>query len=350
MAIIDSYVSNTGMTIEQKAYIDAKVKSYVNDNEPFWAKFFATARWIPGRKKFTHRKHVRQELTANASVLTALVEGQGATKSTIKVTEWEETVANYGTYIPYTREALQYNIDDVLDMCTNDFSYKAVEIPEMKRAAAMCTSNFTMAPVTTTADSVTTLHLTDTFDKAKVILDKQKSKPWADGRYLAIVTPEILAQLKAELRTAGVGLDEATKKDITRDGMVFDFDGFYIVSRSDTAMYETSGNTTVDKIVFICKTRDNELPGSEIEHETSIFDNGLGSGEVLKNGSTTEYEADHNKRVGSVAMNIDHMGVGIQADLGHLVCTVPHVAYTASATPTADPINGVTDTDTAPSA
>lgn len=333
----ENYVSNGGMSVEQVNVVDKDVKRYVNDSEQFWKKYFKPATWVRGQKTFEHRKHIRPEVTLAKATSFELAEGYGAVKSGITVAKWTDSVKDYGTYTPYTAEALQYNIDDVISLASDNFTVFAVEVPEAIRAAALCTSNFQMTAETT---------ITATLDKAKVILDKAKSKKINAGGYVAIMTPELVAKLKAELRANGSYLDEISKEDITREGSVYKYNGFYITERSDDAMYNGSN----DKIVFIVKTRDNELPGSEVEAETIVFDNGLGSGLVRANGdtgATATYVADTNRREGSIALNINHLGVGIQADMGHLVCEFAHTDYVASVTPTGDPVNGVT-TSTAP--
>lgn len=344
----NNYVNHTGMTVEQVKAIDLECRRYAQDAEKFWAQFFDTAKWERGHKTFQHRKHIRPEVTYSTATAMKLAEGYGAVKSNIKVVNWEETVDDYGTFIPYTAESIAYNIDDTLQLCKNQFSTLMVEVPEKCRANAICTSNFTMAPATV-SDVV---NYVATFDKAKVILDKKLSKT-INGYYIAIITPEIEASLKAELRALGTSLDPVTKEDVTREGTVYKFDKFLIVVRADEAMYATVSNVNKQKIVFICKTRDNELPGSEITPEFDIFDNGLGSGLVEANTGSTDaspvYVADTNKREGSVAININHFGAGIQADLGHLVCVVDAATgYTPATQPSNDPINGVANTSTAP--
>lgn len=333
----ENYVNHSGMTVEQVNVIDKDVKRYVNDSEQFWKKYFKPTSWVRGQKTFEHRKHIRPEVTLAKATSFELAEGYGAVKSGITVVKWTDDVKDYGTFTPYTAEALQYNIDDVISLASDNFQVYAVEVPEVLRAKAMCTSNFQM-----TAENT----ITATLDKAKVILDKAKSKKINAGGYVAIMTPELVAKLKSELRANGASLDEITKEEVTKEGSVYKYNGFYITERSDEPMYDTD----TDKIVFVVKTRDNELPGAEVEAETDVFDNGLGSGLIRANGdtgATATYVADTNRREGSIALNIKHLGLGIQADMGHLVCTFAHTDYKASATPSHDPISGVTDTSTA---
>lgn len=336
-----NYVSNSGMTVEQVDVIDKDIRRYVNDSEEFWKQFFKTSAWTRGQKTFKHRKHIRPEVTEAVANSFKLAEGYGATKSSITVVDWYDSVGDYGTYIPYTAEALEYNIDDVISLASDNFTVYSVEVPEVLRAAAICTSNFQMTAKST---------ITETLDAAKVILVKQKSKMVTPGGFIAVMTPELVSKLKQELRAAGDHLDEDTKGEITKEGSVYKYNGFYIVERSDEAMYDKSDSTTKDKIVFIVKTRDNELPGAETEAEIEVFDNGLGHGLIAASAEDEVMVADTNRREGSIAMNIKHIGVGIQADLAHLVCTFDHTDYAASATPSADPITGVNSTSTAPNA
>ncbi len=339
----NNYINHAGMPVEQVKAVDLKCRRYEQNAEKFWEQFFDKGTWEKGHKTFTHRKHIRPEVTLSVVNAMKLAEGYGAVKSNIKVVDWEESVDNFGAYVPYTREAIQYNIDNVVGMAENDFKYKMVLVPEIARANAICTSNFQMTPVTTN----NAVDWFATFNKAKVILTKKKSLKFK-GTFLAIITPEIEGDLKNYLHSKGESLDEITKEDITREGTIYKWNGFTLTVRSDEAMY----SNTDSKIVFIVRTEDGELPGSEITAEFEIYDKGLGSGLIQTKDSTDAspvYEADTNNREGTVALNIDHFGASIQADLAHLVCVVETTNYSTGVTyPTADPINGITNTSVAP--
>lgn len=343
-----NYINHTGMSVENVEKVDLRCKRYVMDSEKYWSQYFEKATWKEGYDTFTHRKHIRPEVTIAGANALKLVEGYGAVKSNITVVKWTETVHDYGTYVPYTAESLRYNIDDTLDLAYNTFSTKAIEVPEALRSSVMCTSNFQITGLT--GDDATGANLVTLLDKIKVALTKTKAKK-INGVFPLTTTPEVVATLKAYLRSIGSNLDEVTKSEVTREGSVYRYNGFDIIERSDEALYADSGATS--KLVVVCRTRDNELPGSEILSEIEIFDNGLGSELVQSNTSTDAspvYEADHNKRAGSLGMNIVHFGASIQADLGHLVTTfATGTGWSTGVTkPTADPINGITDTDTAP--
>lgn len=348
-AINTTHVSYEGFDVEHVDYIDLKVNKYVQDSDQFWAQFFDKSEYKKGYTTFKHRKTVRPEVTVKFANSLKLAEGCGTLGTDIKVVEWSEDFEDLGVHTDYTKEALRDNIDDVAEIVFDKFKYFAAEIPEVLRANAMCTSNFQVTASAVNADStkgrIIKYPITDTLDRIAVILKKKKSKPISGGKYVAIMTPELLAALKNEMRDQNLTLDESTKGDITRDGQVYIYNGFAITDRADEAMYAgTASAPTGDKLVVICRTRDNELPGAEMPGEISIFDNGLGSGLVYKSASDDTLVADTNKRAGSIAMNIDHFKASIKADLGHLVCTFSHVDYdkTGVTYPTADPVNGAT--------
>jgi hypothetical protein len=340
MAVNDNYISYTGFEVDHVTAIDLEINKYAKDSVKFWDQFFKAYEYKKGYKTFEHRKHIRPETTIKYANSLKLSEGVGTPNENLKIVKWSDTFDDYGSHYDYTKEALRDNYDDVLDLAKDQFETEAVEVPELLKADVICTSNFQM-----TAEST----ICDTLDKAAVILTKKKSKPFKGTKYLCIMTPETMKKFTSELKAQGVALPEATKSEIITEGSVKEYGRFYIVENPDEPMYDNSDTSNPkDKLVFICRTRDNELPGAKMDPEISVFDNGLGSNLIQKSATDTTLVADTNKRVGSLAMNIDHLGIAIQADLGHLVCTIDHVDYAASATPTADPINGVTATGVVP--
>lgn len=334
MAVNDNYISYTGFDVDHVTAVDVEISKYAKDAKKFWDQFFKPYPYIKGHKTFEHRKHIRPETTVKYANSLKLAEGVGTPSENLKVVKWSTTFNDYGSHYDYTKEALRDNYDDVLSLAGDQFKTEAVEVPELLKADAICTSNFQMTAGTT---------VSATLDKAGVILAKKKAKPFDGTKFVAILTPELMAKLVSELKANGVALPEATKTALINEGAIKEYGRFYIVENADEPMYDNSAtDSPKDKIIFISKTRDNELPGAKMDPEISVFDNGLGSNLIQKSASDTTLVADTNKRVGSLAMNIDHLGVGIQADLAHLVCTMDHVAYEASKTPTGDPINGVT--------
>lgn len=326
----DNYVSFNGFEVDHVTAVDLEINKFVQDSVKFWDQFYKAVPYVKGHKTFEHRKHIRPETTYKYASSLKLSEGVGTKSESIKVVKWSDTFDDYGSNIPYTKEGLRDNYDDTLSLIKDQFKYEAVEVPEKIKAEKMCSSTFQV-----TAEST----VKATLDKAGVILVKKKNKPFDGTKFVAIVTPEIMAKLTAELTALGAALPDATKHEVICEGAVKTYGRFNIVECADDAMYGASG---VNKIVIISKTRDNELPGAKMDPEISVFDNGLGFGLIQSADDATKMVADTNKRVGSVAMNIDHLGAAIQADLGHLVCdfTISD-DYSASATPSGDPNGNV---------
>lgn len=351
-AINTTHVSYEGFDVEHVDWIDLTIQKYVQDSDQFWSQFFDKAEYKKGYTTFKHRKMVRPEITVKYANSLKLSEGIGTLNTDIKVVEWSQDFEDLGVHADYTKEALRDNIDDVAEMIAYKFKTMAAEVPEQLRADAMCTSNFQVTPSVVNTDTtgskrVIKYPITDTLDRIAVILKKKKCKPTKSGKYVAIMTPELLTALKNEMRDQNLTLDETTKSDIVRDGTVYLYNGFAIVDRSDESMYAgTASAPTGDKLVVICRTRDGELPGTEMPGAIEVFDNGLGGGVIAKSATDATLVADTNKRVGSMALNIDHFKAAIKADLGHLVCTFSHVDYdkTGVTYPTGDPINGATGT------
>lgn len=337
MAVNANYVSYEGFDVDHVNAVDLEINKFVQDTPKFWDQFFKAVPYVKGHKTFEHRKHIRPETNVKYANSLALAEGVGTPSESLKIVKWSDTFKDYGSHIDYTKEALRDNYDDTLELCRDQFKYEAVEVPEALKADAMCTSTF-MATAETTVSA--------TLDKIGVILAKKKNKPFNGTKYVAIVTPEIMSKLVSELKATGTALPEASKREVICEGSIKEYGRFYVVENADDAMYTTTGG----KIVVISKTRDNELPGAKMDPEIEIFDNKLGSNLIQKSATDTSLVADTNKRVGSIAMNLDHLGVAIQADLAHLVCEFTIDSAEASATPSADPTGRVSETGTAPTA
>ncbi len=335
MAVNDNYISYTGFDVDHVKAVDLSINKYAKDAVKFWDQYFKAIPYVKGHTTFEHRKHIRPECTYKYANSLKLAEGVGTPNESLKIVKWSDTFSDYGTHADYTKEALRDNYDDVLDLIKEQFENEAVEVPEKLKAHAMCTSNFQA-----TAEAT----VSATLDKMGIILVKKRCKPIDGTKFVAIVTPEIMAKLTSELKAAGVALPDATKHEVICEGAVKEYGRFHIVENADDAMYTSTGG----KIVVVCKTRDGELPGAKMDPEISIFDNGLGSNLIQKSAADTTLVADTNRRVGSIAMNLDHLGVAIQADLGHLVCDFAVDAVAAETVPTADPINGVTETGVVP--
>lgn len=297
------YISFQGCTIEDKEAIEESIRRFPAA-ESFWDKFCDHKPWKKGAKRFSWRKLIKPDITVSDT--TPLVEGVAPSPSKMVYAEYEDKVENYGGVYPYTKEAIQFRHDDTIADIAHEISYKTIMVPDTIIGKHMVTSK-----VQITAKST----LTDTFDKALVVFRKNKIKAFSNGKYVAVIVPELEATLKAELRAAGTSLPE-TKKSELFNGSCYDFDGFEIFVCSEDYMYTKSGSSTVTytgTIVMLGQTQDGhkaECVTGNIAPE--IIYNDLGSG-VIKNSSGA-IVSDANHREGSVAYNIDAIGVGTQYD------------------------------------
>lgn len=303
------YVSHADFTVEDKVKIEEDVRRFPKA-EVFWDKFCDHKPWVRGAKKFSYRKLIKPTVTTNDK--TPLVEGVGARPSTLELAEFEGQVNNYGSYIPYTKEAVQFNFDDTLSMITDAISYKSVAVPEALKAAEFASSRNQLTAAST---------IIATLGKAKAIFRKFKVKPQANGKYVAIIDPMLTPTLLAEIGAVST-LPESTKNELNIDGFVANFQGWTIIERYEDAMQgsTTSGQATYGKtcMILLGKSEEGLNSVTVTGQNTEIILNPLGSG-VIKDASGNVV-ADTNKRVGSVAYNIDALGIGTQADDARMIC------------------------------
>lgn len=303
----DNYASFGGLSsVEDKAEIEENVRRYPI-GKVFWQGLCDHKEWKRGYKRFSWRRLVKPNV-AEAD-LTALVEGVAPSPDKMTYAEYEASVHDYGRYIPYTKEAVQFNKDNVIDDISHTISYKAFKVPE-----TIVGKHFTNSKVQITPEST----VVATLDKAAAVFAKNEIGHFSGTKYFAILTPDVFAVLKGELRSLGDALPEAKKSELY-DGTTYDFDQFEIAVRGDDFLTASDGSGTTAKIIFLGTTDDglkSEICTSGMTPE--IIVNHLGFGVIKDSAGNVVSDANH--RVGSVAYNLDAFGVGTQADYAKMTC------------------------------
>lgn len=313
--------TDTGFSIEDKEEIENNIRRFPLDTT-FYDAFCDHKTWNKGARRFTWRKLKRPDIEAENT--TPLIEGVAAKKDKLVVEEYECSVENYGTYIPYTKEALMYNKDDVKADIVHQFKYKALKVPEEIKAKEFAKARYQVTPVVNNG----VLSITETLDKALTIFMKNKVRPIKDNHYVFICTLEILAKLKKELRGIGDVLATVQKEDLSKLGTVYEYNGFYIYPRSEDVLYidaiaaDASKSITAvpakQKGILLGLSEDGKQSVIATRAATpEIIFNELGAG-VIKDAAGN-IVADDNHRVGSVALNIDALGVATQADDARMI-------------------------------
>lgn len=306
MAETDNYISHELLI---KVEDIAKVQAYVNarpEVEPFWASFAEKATWEKGHSTLTYRQLDLNDYKVSDVETYKMTEAVAPAVSKIVYKAYTCKTRDFGSSYPYTDVALRHNYDDVVKDIMRALKFQVSSVKE-----TLIGSEFTKSRYTLTLGTGAT-KVIDLFKTAKNVLIRNH----AQGRRVAILTPEYIGELETELTAQGVALPESIKGDMNIDGAVKRFMGFDIYERADTFMDDGANAYAI----FFAETSVLGLkPVKTFNGEkVDIFDNKLGSG-VIKDASGN-IVADANHQVGSVAWSLTDFAAIHQADEIHLVC------------------------------
>ena len=311
MADLNSAAKHGDLTAQQITTIQKKIVLQATQDE-FFDKYCDKVPWVKGSKTLEYRRLIYPKVDP-AQVL-PIAEDVAPRPTTIEYATFQVAVENYRDKFVYTRESTQFNFDDVVRDGGEILSYKTTETLNYIKG-----KQFINSKAIITADTT----LLGTLRKAKLILKKNKAKPWANGKYLAIMSPETLEKLQDELEAKGVSLDEATKEELAL-GAVSSKKGFLFAECPSDVLYKTGGKHV---IVFMGRTYEGKSPVTCRQlGSVEVINNPLGSGLMVdQDGNIT---SDDNNQRGSIAVNIDGIGVHVNDDMCILNCdfTVETVA------------------------
>ena len=309
------------LTDEHIKDIKRRVEMFVKSEE-YWDKFVHHSSVPRGHRFFSSRRVVAPKVRPEDVVKRAEFIAPRPTK--IAVATFERTVDNYGDKVIYSREDLQYHFDDTVDIAVATLKEIAVQKKDYIKGEPFIKSRAILtAEAYGSAVAGSTVNLIGTAEKAAIIFRKNKVKRWANGLYLAHITPEGLKRLREELAAKGVVLDEKTKvklgEGLESVGQYGDF--MYSVCPSDL-LYKDASN---QYIVYMGRraidgTEPVDVAKLEGESDLELINNGLGSGILADvDGNLT---TDDNKQQGSIGINMDGLGADVTDDLCILDCTV----------------------------
>ena len=309
------------LTDEHIKDIKRRVEMFVKSEE-YWDKFVHHSSVPRGHRTFSSRRVIAPKIKPEDVVKRAEFTAPRPTK--IAVATFERTVDNYGDKVIYSREDLQYHFDDTVDIAVATLKEIAVQKKDYIKGKPFISSRAVITAKTYgSAVAGSTLNLLATAEEAAIIFRKNKVKRWANGLYLAHITPEGLKRLREEIAAKGQILDEKTKvklgEGLESVGQYGDF--MYSICPSDL-LYK---NSSTQYVVFMGKraidgTEPVDVAKLEGESDIELINNGLGSGILADvDGNLT---TDDNKQQGSIGINMDGLGADITDDLCILDCEI----------------------------
>jgi len=302
---VNGAVKYAEMTDEQIEGIKRKVELFFKSQE-YFDKFVNHVKFDRGSKTMKSRRVVRP--LVKESEVSASAELVAPRPSKIVVETFSHSVEIYRDKVAYSAEDVLYGYDDIVKICGETLGEIGVQKLDFLKGKPFISSACTLTYDTS---------LSKTLSKGAIILQKNKAKPWANGRYLAMVAPETLEAIRVELETKGASISEATKEDIDK-GIIGHYGRWDFSSCPSELLVK---NSSTQYMVLLGRRPNGESPIDAAKIEgVEIIHNPLGSG-VLTDVDGN-YTSDDNKQKGSIAMNINGLGCYVNDDLCVLDCEV----------------------------
>lgn len=285
------------MTDEQINAIARRIEEFRKSNA-FWEKYVHPVKRQRGSKNWETRRVVKPHVDpASIAPATELVAPRPIKPA---VETFVHTVDIYRDKFVYSAEDVLFGFDDIVkiggDTLAEIFNRKMDLIAGKPFVNSKCTVTYATSYLAT-------------LEKAAIILRKNEAQPWANGRFLAIVTPEVMSIIRGEIRTLGAALAEATKEQLDR-GVVGNFERWEFAESTSELLLGDSGHISV----LMGRRQNGQSPvdGAKMDG-VEIINNPLGSGILLDEDG--ELTSDDNKQKGSIAMNANGIGYYINDDL-----------------------------------
>lgn len=286
------------------------IELYVKSEE-YWDKFAHHSPVPKGHRTFTSRRLIQPKVRpADVKPRAELIAPR---PSKFSVMTFSKTVANYGDKAYYTKEDIQFHFDDTVNNLRFTLQEIAVQKLDIIKGKAFVSSRAIISYDTS---------ITKTLDNAAMVFRKNKVKRWANGRYLAHVTPEMLGTIRSELELRKELLTDVKKGEIEGvDTAIGTWRDWVFSLCTSPVVYSEDGT----KQILVLQGRrqiDNE-PGVDVaklegESNIEVFDNGLGHG--IMQDEDGNYTTDDNRQMGSIAINMDGLGAAVSDDLAILNC------------------------------
>ena len=295
---VNEAVKYAEMTDEQIAAIKRRIETFVKSNE-FFDKLCNHEKWDRGSKTMKSRRVIKPKV--EKSQVVAAAELVAPRPSKIAVETFSHSVDIYRDKISYSAEDVLYGYDDIVKIAGDTLGEIGVQKLDFIKGAPFIASACT-ASYATSYDA--------TLGKIAIILNKNGAKPWKNGRYLAICSPETLLAIRAELRSASVNMGEPTKEDID-SGIIGHYGRWDFMECPHELLIK---NASTHYMVCMGRRPNGQSPIDVAKIEgVEVIHNPLGSGVLLDVDGN--YTSDDNKQKGSVAMNINGLGAYVNDDL-----------------------------------
>jgi len=305
-------VNYAELTDEQIVAIKRRIETFAKTNELF-DDLYNHEKWDRGTKTMKSRRVIKPKVLKGE--VTVAVENVAPRSQKIAVETFQHSVDIYRDKIAYTAEDVLYGYDDIVKIAGDTLA----EITTQKLNWIKVKPLFlTKCEITPEQVSSVDKYL-PTLAKAAIVLQKNEAKPYARGKYLAIVTPESLELIRGEIEAKGASMSEPMKEEV-ETGIVGGYGRWLFKECSHDAFYDATASGDVHMVLMGLRPNGQKpLDCAKIDG-VEVIHNPLGSGVLVD--ADGHYTADDNKQVGSVAVNVNGLGAFVNDDLCILDCEI----------------------------
>ena len=305
-----------GLTAEQITDIKRHIDGFAK-KEQYFSKFVNHKKWNKGHKKMQYRRYVANEVAEGD--IQEIVEEVAPTATSVTVKTYEVSVKRYGGKWRYTREDTLYGYDNIVAIGGDVLADEVTQTLDLLIGKAFFTGRATQTLVNASGSTP----ILDTLSRVAISFGRTNStKPYANGKYLAIVTPEEMEKIRAEIASKHGEISEATKVELD-NGIIGSY-GRWMFSECPSNLAVKDNATHY--VVCMGRSKDGSLPIDTFEMGgVEIINNPLGTG-LLKD-SKGNLTSDDNKQLGSIAWNLDCFGSNVYDDLALIRFEVPATVY-----------------------
>lgn len=163
------------------------------------------------------RKPVPVQRDANGKVRT-LIEGVTPSSNTLGFVEYKATIKEYGDWIPLTKKLTNLAIDPVLTEASEGLGESAGDTFDALMLETMYANpnvHFARNKNSSTLTASDTLQIAD-LNRIKATFKKRNVKPFADGFYMLIISPEVEYDIKNDttVNASWVDISKYTESEV----------------------------------------------------------------------------------------------------------------------------------------
>lgn len=200
------------------------------------------------------RKPVPVQLDPDTGKVRTLTEGITPASNKLEFVEYKATIKEYGDWIKLTKKLTNLAIDPIITEATEGLGESAGDTFDLATAEALYESaNIEIAgnKSTVSLTASDTIKVSD-LHRIKAHMRRRNARPYADGKFVMLITPEVEFDLKNDttVNASWVDISKYTSGEKVMKGEIGSFMGFKFVVYNKLQHAKINGVTTHRCLVF----------------------------------------------------------------------------------------------------